>query len=194
MNCEEYLLMIETASVGEIEQSTRIREHAASCEDCTRVIRLIAESEHDLAAALDDVSSSVPASQTAESAILIAKRRKAGRLFAGGLLVLFAIAAWFTWVLVIAPGIRATVESAAPNLHTETIPLQCLLPKQAGDLISPYVRSNGSAYYLAKPPMQVITVRATPEELRKVKTLLGQFDKPGATGCTVPRGSGDRQQ
>lgn len=192
MNCEEYLSIIETASLGEIEQNTRLRQHAASCEDCSRVIRLIAEGEHDLAMALDNVSSSIPASQTAEAAIVIAKRRRVGRLFAGLFVVLIAITAWITWVQLIVPSMRATVEIAAGNLRTETIPLQCLSPNQVGDLISPYVRSSGSAYYPAKAPMTVITVRATPEEIQKVKALLDQFDKPGTTGCAVPNSPGDR--
>lgn len=193
MNCQEYLSIIETASVGEIEQNTRVRQHAATCEDCSRVIRLIAEGEQDMAMALNNLVSSIPASQTAEAAIVIAKRRRVGRLFTVFFAVLIAVSAWITWVRVIVPSMRATAEIAAGNLRTETLPLQCLSPDQAGDLISPYVRSNGSAYYPAKAPMTVITVRATPEEIRAVKALLGQFDKPAtAGGCAVPQSSGDR--
>lgn len=69
------------------------------------------------------------------------------------------------------------------NNVTVTIPLTCLSSQQAGDLISPYVRSNGSLYWVAKPPMRFISVRATPEERQTARALIAQFDRPGSTSC-----------
>lgn len=183
MTCQECLSTLATASVIEIDQSDGARQHCATCEDCSRVIRLITESEHDLAVALDRISSSVPATQTAETAIALARRRRTGKVLSIVFAVLIAITLWITWIQVIVPSMRATAEIAAGNHLTETIKLRCLSSDQAGELISPYVRSSGSVYYPAKPPMRVITVRGTPEELRTVKALLHKFDDPDETTC-----------
>lgn len=187
MNCQECLATLATASAAELEQSDLARQHYATCPDCSRVIKLVVGAERDLGAGLNKISSNVPAAITAETAIAVAKRRRTGKLLAVVFAVLIAATLWVTWIQVIVPSMRATAELARPNLVTETIKLQCLSSEQAGDLISPYVRSNGSIYYVAKPPLKILTVRATPEELRAVKTLLERFDSPAeAPSCAVP--------
>ena len=81
---------------------------------------------------------------------------------------------------------RQTQAIVKGDTRTETIPLTCLSSEQAGQLLSPYVRSNGSIYYVAKPPLKIITVRATPAELQTVHELLARFDGPGRPGCAAP--------
>jgi hypothetical protein len=68
------------------------------------------------------------------------------------------------------------------GLQTETIPLSCLSPQQAGDIISPYVRGRGRIYYTA-PGVSAITVRASPSETWQIKDVLKNFDNPRATTC-----------
>ena len=80
---------------------------------------------------------------------------------------------------------QKTAVIVGANLTTATIALQCLSPTQAGDLISPYVRSSGSAYYPGEGGLDVITVRATPKELQEVKRMVGQFDKRQASVCQI---------
>jgi hypothetical protein len=96
---------------------------------------------------------------------------------------------WFTWLRVIAPAMHETAALVGSKLVTETITLQCLTPTQAGELILPYVRSSGSAYYLGKGGINVLTVRATEKELAEVKRLVGRFDNVGASACPVPLGA-----
>jgi hypothetical protein len=72
---------------------------------------------------------------------------------------------------------------SANNLRTETISLSCLTPEQAGEVISPYVRSHGSTYYVGPPGVAAITVRATPSELSQVRTLLRNFDNSSNASC-----------
>ena len=186
MNCQECLAMLSTASATELEQSDAARSHYASCPECSRAITLVLGAERDLTSNLNKIAFKIPASITAESAVAIAKRRRIGKALAVVFAALIVVTLWITWIQLIVPSMRATAELARPNLVTETIKLRCLSSEQAGDLISPYVRSNGSLYYVAKPPLKILTVRATPEELREVKTLLDRFDSSSEGGCALP--------
>ena len=186
MNCQECLAALATASVTELEQSDTVRQHYSTCPECSRVVKLVAEGERDLASVLNGTPSAVPATLTAETAIAVAKRRRTGRILSMVFGALVVVTLWITWLRVIVPSMQATAEMARSNLLTETIKLRCLSSEQAGDLISPYVRTNGSLYYIAKAPLKVITVRATAEELRNVKTVLERFDNSSETACAAP--------
>ena len=186
MNCQECLAVVATGSVAELEHNDAVRRHYSACPECSRVVRSVAEGEKDLAAVLNAIPSRVPATVTAETAIAVARRRKIARLLSIAFAALIVVTLWITWVRVIVPGMQATAELARSNLITETIKLECLSSEQAGDLISPYVRTNGSLYYIAKPPLRVITVRATAEELRNVRTVLERFDNSSETACAAP--------
>jgi type II secretory pathway component GspD/PulD (secretin) len=78
--------------------------------------------------------------------------------------------------------------STGSALRTESIQLSCLSPQQAGDIISPYVRSNGSAYYAANSDLSVITVRGTPDELAKSRELIRQLDADPRAACRFTMG------
>ena len=183
MTCAECLMLIETGPVADIVLSDDVRLHVDSCQHCSHAVTIIAEAERELAVFLASAASEIPARQTAENAVAAATRRAAGKMVAGGMIVLMMLALWFTWIRVIAPGVRDTQALVKDNNVTVTIPLTCLSSQQAGDLISPYVRSNGSLYWVAKPPMRFISVRATPEELQTARALIAQFDRPGSTSC-----------
>ena len=187
MTCDECLASLASGSVPEIEQNGSAREHLATCVGCSRVIRLIAEAERDLGVAFNSITSSVPATRTAETAMVFASRRRTAKLLTAIFAVALAGLLWIAWTRVVVRGVQATAEIASLNQHTMTVKLQCLSADQAGELISPYVRSNGSAYYPAKPPLQVLTVRARPYELKKVREILVQFDNAGQSTCTPRR-------
>jgi hypothetical protein len=108
-----------------------------------------------------------------------------GLVLSAGFAVLLAATIWIAVVRVVLPSARATAEMTTSHQVTETLTLKCLSPEQAGELISPYVRSNGSLYYLPKSSLQVITVRATPGEMTAVKALLSRFDTAPAGSCSV---------
>lgn len=186
MKCQECLSTLATASVNEVEQNDALRQHYSTCADCSRAVRLVADGERELAAVLNGISSGVPATVTAETAIAVAKRRRIGKALSVVFGALIVVSLWLTWIRVIVPGMQATAELARSRLVTETIRLECLSSEQAGDLISPYVRSNGSVYYVTKSPTRAITVRTTAEELRTVKTVLGRFDNPNLNPCIRP--------
>jgi hypothetical protein len=187
MTCDECLSILATTAVSELGQSSRALRHGDTCQDCARIITLVKNGEHDLAYALADASSRLPAGHVAADAIRLARRRHVKRLITASLSVVAAITVWVTWLQVIEPALQKTAVIAGTNLRTETIALKCLSPTQAGDLISPYVRSSGSAYYPGKGGLDVITVRATPKELQEVKRMVGQFDKSQGSACQIVR-------
>jgi hypothetical protein len=186
MTCDDCLTLLATADLDEVETSAPVRAHCTTCEQCARVVRLVAEEERALGLALDATMSPVPASVTAATASARARRRRTARVVMAGFAVVLLVTLWVLWARFIVPSMRTTAHVIAGDQITETLTLRCLTPEQAGDLISPYVRSNGSAYYQGKAPLRVITVRASRAELTRVHGLLEQFDgRPGAP-CAVP--------
>jgi hypothetical protein len=185
VNCQECLEALSTASITELEQNKPVRLHYSACAECSRVVRLVANGERDLAAVLNGIPSRVVATVTAETAIAVAARKKTARILSIVFAALVVVILWATWMQVIVPSIEVAAELSRSKLITETTELRCISPEQAGDLISPYVRSNGSAYYIVKAPVNTITVRATREEMINVRILLTRFDNGGAV-CAVP--------
>lgn len=190
MTCQECLAAVTSASLQELQSDARIRKHSEECQDCSRVVTLVASGERDLATLLAGHSSSKLPSQTAETALSRAKRHRMGVGLSGVFAILLAATIWIAWVRVVVPSARATADMTTNHQLTETLDLKCLTPEQAGELISPYVRANGSLYYLPKSALRVITVRATADEMKTVKALLGRLDAAPAGSCaTVPPGA-----
>jgi hypothetical protein len=119
----------------------------------------------------------------AETAVSRAKRRTLGFVLSAFLGTLLAATLWIAWMRLVVPAARETVELTSNHQLTETLDLKCLSPAEAGTLISPYVRANGSLYYLPQGELRVITVKATPEEMKTVKALLGRLDSAPAGSC-----------
>ena len=124
---------------------------------------LVATAERDLSDLLRQLMSVRPVSQTAETRGFAAKRRRLGVLVSAFLTTLLAATLWIAWLRLVVPAAREAVELTSNQQLTETLELKCLSPAEAGTLISPYVRSNGSLYYLPTGGLRVITVKATPE-------------------------------
>jgi hypothetical protein len=97
------------------------------------------------------------------------------------------IAAWLTIIPALDVGDARRIASV--RLHTETLPLTCLSPQQAADIINPYIRGHGSAYYIPSTGISAITVRATWEELSKARNLIHDFESDPKAACHVHEGS-----
>jgi hypothetical protein len=162
----------------------QIRNHSQECKDCSRVVTLLIGGERDLATLLNQGSPTKLPSDITQIAITRARRHRLGVGFSAVLTVLLAATIWIAWLRLVVPGMHATAEMTSSHQQTETLPLKCLSPADAGALISPYVRANGSLYYLPTGSLRVITVRATPDEMRRVKSLLGRFDSGPAGSCS----------
>jgi hypothetical protein len=70
----------------------------------------------------------------------------------------------------------------------EAFLLRCLSGNEAAELVRPLLsREHTTALVRATAP-RVLTIRATPEQLREVRALLEQHEGTGSTACTsVPR-------
>jgi ferric-dicitrate binding protein FerR (iron transport regulator) len=56
--------------------SLHAREHAAGCHDCDRVTREVLERERNVLTAFGELDSSIPAAETASSALVRSRRRR----------------------------------------------------------------------------------------------------------------------
>jgi len=185
MTCEECLKAVTGMSLQDSLSDPQVRKHWEECRDCSNALTVVATAERDLAELLRQQSSARSAIQTAENAVARVKRRRLGIIVSAFLATLLAATLWIALVRVVVPAARETVELTSNQHVTETLDLKCLSPNEAGTLISPYVRSNGSLYYLPTGGLRVITVKATPEEMKTVKSLLGRFDSAPAGSCKI---------
>lgn len=183
MTCEECLKELAVVSTREIERSEAWR-HSNTCSDCARIVRVLTESEDELATTLDATTSQVPADFTVRRAIALAHRRKV----ASRLSILFAVAAVIALWVTIGRGLfwAATGGANLPPLETASIEIRCLKNEQARDLISPYIESRRGSVTIASTELSVLTVKGTPGELRKVNEVLRRFDVAPAEKCPLP--------
>ncbi len=108
-----------------------------------------------------------------------ARRRRRGRLFAVVLGLVF-------WVIMRSRG-PSDVEVVAPPagaMVEETVLLRCLAPQQAAELIRPHLALPTNTIGIpAAPGSRSVTVFATPEQLRRVRSVLDQQDVAGSASC-----------
>jgi hypothetical protein len=95
---------------------------------------------------------------------------------------------WFTAATLILPTMRSNGQTS--TLLTETIPLSCLSPQQAADIIDPYLRTHGSLSFIPRSGISAITVRGTTAQLSKSRELIRNFESDPAAACrNTPTGS-----
>jgi hypothetical protein len=72
----------------------------------------------------------------------------------------------------------------------DRIVLRCLTPQAAAKLVQPVLQDPASTLVIgAGQASNVLTIRATPEDLQRVQALLAEQDLSGSTACTVPPAS-----
>jgi len=177
MTCQECLSELATGSLRELRAASAVMAHCATCPDCGPLATALREREYDAATLLNNLRPMSNPITVAERAGELARRRRVGKVavFASGVaLVLTFWAALFTTGL--GRGLMGLDGSGASRLSTEIIPLSCLSPQQAADIINPFVRSHGSTYYIGHSGVAAITVRGTADEIAKSRELIGQFE------------------
>jgi hypothetical protein len=159
-------------------------QHCAGCRDCGPLATQLRDREYEVASVLNSLPPMSNPISVAERAGSLARRRRVGKVavfFSGAALVVTI------WTAIFFTGFgRAMMgidNSGVPRLRTETIPLKCLSPDQAADIINPYVRSHGSTYYIGSSGVAAITVRGTADELAKSHALIRQFESDPQTMC-----------
>jgi hypothetical protein len=155
-------------------------QHAASCESCARIAADLRYAEYRLALALADVKPSTPLDTLTDDAIAGSqrlRRRTAARLFRAALIAIAAVVAvtWFD-VYIAHRGEDPTI--------TKTVLLNCLVPVDAIEVATPWLRASGSAAY-RNGSLKVITLRGRTAEVHAAGQAIAEMD----FRCQLP-GSG----
>jgi hypothetical protein len=189
MTCEECLSELATGSLREMSGDSAVMQHCVTCPDCSRLTTLLRDREYNAANMLNNLPPISNPIVLAETAVTTAHRRRVGRvvvMISGAALM---VTIWFTAATLIFPAMRSN-GPATSTLLTETIPLSCLSPQQAADIIDPYLRTRGSLYFLPTSGISAITVRGTAAQLSQSKDLIRNFESDRAAACrSTPTGA-----
>jgi len=174
--CAECLDRLASSRLSDMRFDAAVLEHCATCERCASVATDVRYAEERLAMTLSELRPGVPAPAIAEGAIIGAERYRRR-----------SIARWVRRGLAGVAGlILATYivenRSAGPPQEVETLVLKCISPETASELVTPYLRSNGSVVYTVKGA-KAVTIRATSEEMATAEFQLKNFD---ANNCKLP--------
>jgi hypothetical protein len=189
MTCAEVLENLSTASLRDMPADSAVMAHCATCPDCARVTTILREKEYEAANVLNGLPPMSSPLALAEESVVTSKRRRVGRVavIATGTALIATI--WIAASLTIIPELNHADARLASELRTETMQLTCLSPEQAGGIISPYVRSHGSTFYIPSGGLSAITVRGTGDELAKSRDIIAQFESDPSAACRVKNGA-----
>ena len=187
MNCRDCLQELATGSLRELTPDSPVSRHAGTCPDCGPLLTQLRDREYAAATTLNNLAPLSNPITVAETAGRLSRRRRLGGVGSAIAGVALALSIWFAADTVI-PDLRRVASRQMPVLFSETLPLSCLSPDQAGEIVEPYLRSHGSAYYTA-PGVAVITLRATSKELAAARNVLKEFDNDRKSSCHVSLGA-----
>jgi hypothetical protein len=184
MNCQECLSELATGSLRNLTPESEVMRHCTTCPDCGPLSTLLRDREYNAATVLNSLPAMSNPITIAQTAGELARRRRVGKV------VVFLTGAALVgtmWTALFVTGIGRSIlgldHVGGSPLVTETIQLSCLSPEQAGDIISPYIRSDHSNYWVGKSGLSAITVRATAAELAKSRELIRQFESSPGAAC-----------
>lgn len=183
MTCEECLAELATGSLRELPSDSAVMQHCATCPDCSRLTTLLRDREYEAATLLNNLPPMSNPLTVAETSVHTAQRRRVGRVVVMISGAALAITIWIAAATTIVPALNRADHVGTSVLRTETMPLTCLSPQQAADIINPYVRSRGSTYYLPTSGISAITVRGTADELAKSRNLIREFENDPTAAC-----------
>jgi hypothetical protein len=188
MTCAEVLATLSTASLREMTLDSAVMAHCATCPDCSQVTTLVRDKEYEAATVLNGLPSMSNPIAVAEQSVISSKRRRLGRVAVVISGAALAVTIWIAASLTVIPALNRSDARIGSALRTETIRLSCLTPRQAADVINPYVRSHGSIYYLPSTGISEITVRGTGAELAKSRNLIHDFESDPNAACHATMG------
>ena len=181
MNCSECLEELATGSLRELSPDSAVSRHATTCPDCGPLLTQLRDREYQAATVLNNLPPISNPITVAETAGRLAQRRRMGGVVVTFASIALAISIWFAFDTLLPDAMRP---GSAPATITETFPLTCLSPQQAGQIIDPYVRARGTMYY-TPDGVAAITVRATPGEMVRVREVLRDFDSGRNASCVT---------
>jgi hypothetical protein len=186
MTCEDCLSALATESLREMTPDSAVMQHCAMCPDCARLTTMLRDREYEAASVLNGLPPMSNPLTVAETAVRTAQRRRVGRvvvMLSGAALV---ATIWIAAAMTVIPALNRADMRNAGRLVTETIPLTCLSPRQAADIIDPYVRSDNSKYWIPASGISAITVHGTRQELVRSRDLISEFEQDPGAACRVP--------
>jgi hypothetical protein len=183
MRCDEYLHLLSTSPVEELTEG-RAGDHLATCPECNRVTQLVVDRDRNMVSALAGMSSYMQPSQTAHMALNVGRHHRLKRVYIGASLVAGSwIGALALSRLVLPANQGAMVEEA---LFTEAFNVRCMSTHDMADLMKAQITSRRSSIE-TRNASRIITVRATQDELDKVRATFNQYDNASQTACVVPQ-------
>jgi hypothetical protein len=183
MTCEECLSELATGSLRDLPSDSAVMRHCATCPDCSRLTTLLRDREYEAATVLNNLPPMSNPIAVAEASVLTAHRRRVGRVVVMLSGAALALTIWFTAATLIFPAMRSN--GPMSTLVTETIPLSCLSPQQAAEIVDPYLRTHGSLYFVPTSGISAITVRGTAAQLSKSRDLIREFETDPNAACRV---------
>lgn len=154
---------------------------------------MLRDKEYETATVLNTLPPMSNPLTVAQTAVHTAQRRRIGRVVVMLSGVIGAIIIGIVGATMVVPGMyRAGImmdndrPGSNTGLRTETMSLSCLSPQQAGDIIVPYIRSNGSRVHFTGSGISAITVRGTADELAKSRDLIRAFEQDPGAACRAP--------
>jgi glutaredoxin-related protein len=185
MTCEECLSALATESLRQMTPDSPVMQHSATCPECARLTTTLRDREYETATVLNGLPPMSNPLTVADTALRIAQRRRVGRvavMISGATL---AATIGIVFATIVVPAMNEGDAVVRTARRTETIPLTCLSPQQAADIINPYIRGDGSIYWIPKSGISAITVRGTRDELIKSRDLLDEFEQDPNAACRV---------
>ena len=175
MNCDDYLSMLSTLPVEELAYGDA-RAHAATCRDCDRLTRVVAERERNMMMAYGELYPPASAQPIVAGILEIARRRRVAFYYRVGLAIA-AVFAVFTFV--------ATRRLTPAAGFRQAFPLRCLSADQAIELLRPTVGPRVSISTRTRSRIGIIDVTASPEDMQRVRSLLDQYDNESVSDCRM---------
>ncbi|HJP61058.1 MAG TPA: hypothetical protein VJ865_13715, partial [Gemmatimonadaceae bacterium] len=176
----ECLEELATGSLRELSPESAVSRHAAACPDCGPLLTQLRDREYQAATILNTLPPISDPIIVAETAGKLSHRRRMGSVVVTFASIALGLSIWFAASTLIPDIIDGG--HGMGGLQTETIPLSCLSPQQAGEIINPYVRGRDRIYYTTAG-VSAITVRASPPEIWKIKDVLKTFDNSLTSTC-----------
>jgi len=186
MTCQECLAELATGSLRDLRPDSAVAQHCATCPDCGPLATLLRDREYQAATVLNTLPPLSNPISVAETAALVARRRRVGKVvvFLSGAAMVATI--WIS--LFLTDFGRQMFSGGRPvrGLETETIPLACLSAKDAGEIVGPYLATPGgyfTIHYIGESRMPAITLRGTPHQIAMARGSISDFESQGDPSC-----------
>ncbi len=184
MHCDECLTSLAHADLEQLAELPGIADHVKHCARCKPAAQLLVEASHEARRRVALAQSRRSDAELVRGVAAAVERRRRVRIVYAVAVLGLLIAAVMSFGRLVSSIERAKQEMF-PTLTTVTLTLNCISSQDAGNLISPYLRSHGSIYRLGSGPLNVITVRATDTEIAQVRGLLARFDQTTGGRCAA---------